>query len=60
MAQVELWRESYEKEFDHHEGSDNPFGVTREYELRHDIVEALTDLTDALTASAHQDDDVFA
>ena len=33
--------------------------MTREYELRHDIVEALTDLADALTASAHQDDVEF-
>lgn len=60
LAQVERWRKKYEEEFERHEGSDNPFAVTREYELRHDIVEALGDLADALTASALQDDDEFA
>lgn len=60
LAQVELWRQNYEGAFRKHEQTGNPLGVTREYELRHDIVEALTDLADALAASAHLNDDGFS
>jgi hypothetical protein len=59
LTQLELWREGYKKEFEQQEGSGNPFSVTRDYELRHDILEALTDLVDALVASAHRGDGGF-
>jgi hypothetical protein len=60
LTQVDQWRKNYKDAFDRHEGSGNAFAVTREYELRHDLLEALDDLADALAASALQDDDGFA